>query len=208
MRESTRGTDYRQNRIRLQWVKMLPILAHGLSAISMVGLPAARRRAVFGKSSTSPGFGFTKNSWGGEITDQDTGPKKSSTIPMEGGAFVKADSNRCGPLRSLSVAKYGVCLPCERVKSPFDSCAVNHPTARHDFLPISAQGLPAASLEGLSAIFWRAYPPQAWLARHQYGGHFSANPLFHHGSENGSTSPFGSVFTSCQDLSPGLDVAI
>jgi len=24
---------------------------------------------------------------------------------MEGGAFVKADSNRCGPLRSLSVAK-------------------------------------------------------------------------------------------------------
>jgi len=36
---------------------------------------------------------------------------------------------------------------------------------------------------------------------------FSVNFLFHHGSENGGTSPFGSFFVSCQDLSPALDVA-
>jgi hypothetical protein len=43
-------------------------------------------KAVLGNFAASPGFGFTK---------------RSSTIPMEGGAFVKADSCRYGPLRSL-----------------------------------------------------------------------------------------------------------
>jgi hypothetical protein len=47
-------------------------------------------KAVFGKFFDSPRFGFTK---------------KSSTSHWDGGAFVKADSCRCGPLQSLSVAK-------------------------------------------------------------------------------------------------------
>jgi hypothetical protein len=47
-------------------------------------------KALFGKFFASPEFGFTKI---------------SSTSHWDGGAFVKADSNRCGPLRSLSVDK-------------------------------------------------------------------------------------------------------
>jgi hypothetical protein len=76
-------------------------LRRGLPAVCLAGSAAAFLaryrscppsvwRALFGKFFASPGFGFTK---------------KSSTSLWDGGAFVKTDSSRYGPLQSLSVAK-------------------------------------------------------------------------------------------------------
>jgi hypothetical protein len=66
-----------------------PLLVRHLFG-GLAGLSATFRRALFSNFFASPGFGFTE---------------KNSTIPMEGGAFDKTNSNRYGPLRSLSVAK-------------------------------------------------------------------------------------------------------
>jgi hypothetical protein len=70
-----------------------PILAQGLPAIVL---------ADWRVYPPSVAGHFSVNS----LFHQHSGlPKKSSTVPMEGGAFDNSDSRKCAPLQSLLVAK-------------------------------------------------------------------------------------------------------
>jgi hypothetical protein len=51
----------------------------------------------------------------------------------------------------------------------YESCTFNEMIfPEWEYAQLTGEG--NSRFEGLSAVLWLIYPPQAWLARHQFGG--------------------------------------